>query len=751
LITSKSTYQTAQRFLFALALSMICVAATAQTKIPNYIRESLTLSPGIYSVEGTSYVKKDAVLTIGKGVTLLFGANATIRIDGGLSINGSPNHLINITSKNKDAPGNGIVINGVSAKQTVNVQYARFDYIKKPLTFEFRWSRKSVNVSNNIIKRSLYEGAAIEIKEIDNLLTLNKIFFNFKNNTFSNSTSSLLLSNVTSDLLTINLENNVITRNEYTGRSRNGIFTSPLYMTYNDYQNNDIPILQNNSIFDNFYSLYFNDTFNIGRTNVSVIGNADKLDLSGNYFGNPELREIEETFDFISANYQAPFLYFNNILERPSTTLNGHFYTVLVNEKQLNENTIFSKYQGEIKNIEMRFNRPVLDGSNFQVTFTHLQADSILTVPVKASIKWSEGNQYARIVINEKLKKYGNEGYLEIDGLYDSDGMDVPILSIGKKGLIDPQIRTYVPSNFASIDKLSIKDELDASPDDTLVVFDPTETTSVRFKDLNDSFVHKREKYWSYGIFAGNAVYFGDLNSTTVSIDPHSFRPALGLRLGYQPKEKLSFNLSANSMIISGSDKPLDDKNKNQRGTNFERNMSFRTTILDAALLAEYSFYKYKLKSTILPSIHTGASIYYFNPQGRIEGDNEWYNLREIGTGGQTLDGGKYVIGRDGENRLAYKKVMFGIPFGASIKRHITQKTIVSLSYTYNKIFTDYLDDVSTDLYPDGDALAQANPQLAGKVAPTLSNPGNQIGQRSYSDTNDGYGYWGLTFTFKIY
>ena len=60
-------------------------------------------------------------------------------------------------------------------------------------------------------------------------------------------------------------------------------------------------------------------------------------------------------------------------------------------------------------------------------------------------------------------------------------------------------------------------------------------------------------------------------------------------------------------------------------------------------------------------------------------------------------------------------------------------------------------DDVGADLYPDGDSLAQANPQLAGQVAPTLSNPGNQVGKRSYSDTNDGYGYWGLTFTFKIY
>ena len=556
---------------------------------------------------------------------------------------------------------------------------------------------------------------------------------------------------MTSDLLTIDLEKNVITRNEYTGRSRNGIFTSPLYMTYNDYQKNDIPHLQNNSIFDNFYSLYYEDTFNIGRTNISVIGNAAKLDLSGNYFGNPDLREIEETFDFISANYQAPFLYFDTILDKPTIDLNGHFYTVLVNGEQLNENIIFSNYKSEIKDIEMRFNRPVLDGSNFQVTYTYVEADSIITVPVKASLKWSEGNEYARIAINEKLKKYGNEGYLEIDGLYDSDGMDVPILSIGKKGLIDPELRTYVPSIFANSKVVINKDEVNVSPDDTLVVFDPANNTYVKFDDLNNSFIHKRQKYWDYGVFLGNAVYFGDLNISTISVNPRSMRPALGFRLRYQVKEKLSVNLRANSMIIAGSDKPLDVQNKNQRGTDFERNMSFRTAILDVALLGEYSFCKYKLKSTYVPSIHAGASIYYFNPQGRIEGDNEWYNLRKIGTGGQTLDGGKYVLARDGETRLAYKKIMYGIPFRASIKRHITQKAIVSLSYTYNKIFTDYLDDVSTDLYPDGDSLVQANPQLAVKVAPSLSNPGNQIGKRSYSDANDGYGYWGLTFTFKIY
>jgi len=728
---------------FSFVLSLLLAASSsvvAQTSLPTHVRENLTLEKGTYIVSGVHYVKKGITLTINEGTTLLFEPNATIRIDGGLSINGSSQNLIDITSTDKQNPGNGFVINGVSTTQSIKVNYARFDYIKKPITFEFRWSRAAVDISSNVIRRSLYEGAAIEVKEIDNLLTPSKIFFTFKDNTFSNSTSSILLSNITSDLLTVDVDNNVITRNEYTGRSRNGIFTSPLYMTYNRYQRNDQPNLDNNSIFDNFYSLYYEDTFSIGRTNISVIGNADKLGLNGNYFGNPKRKELEETFDFISANYQAPFLYIDEALTKPSADLNGHFYEVYINEDEFDESLIFSKYKGDIKTIQLRFNRPVIDGSDFAVVYHYLKDDTVRSTRVKSSIKFSEGNQFAKINLNEKLKKYGNEGYLEIDGLYDSDGMNVPILSIGKKTLQEEQLRTFLPINVPS--NALTKDDVEVSRDDTLVTFDPREKTFLEFERLNDSFVHVREKYWSLGAFAGNSVYFGDLNRTTVSIDPRNMRPNLGLRAGYQFTEKFSMSFRNNYMIISGADRPKNDRNDNVRGTNFDRNLSFRTTIIDAALMAEYNFTSFKLKSSFVPSVFAGGNAYYFKPMAQVNNEGQWYDLREIGTQGQTLPGGEGT----------YKKVMFGIPYGASIKRHINQKTIVSLSYTYNKIFTDFLDDVATGYYPDGDAVRRANPAI-GSPAAKLANPSNLplTNRRSYSDDNDGYGYWGLTFTFKLY
>jgi hypothetical protein len=701
---------------------LLSQGVTAQIDFPNQVRENLTLSDGIYLVKGTSYVKKGVTLTITGSANLLFAENATIRIDGALKIQGEPNKLINITSTDKQHPGNGIVINGVSSNQDVIIEYARFDYIKKPVTFEFRWSRNSVKIINNIIKRSLYEGTAIDIKDIDNLLTPKKIYFDFKGNTFSNNTSSILISNITSDLLTIRINENVITRNEYTGRMRNGVFTSPLYMTYNNYQNNDKPSLENNSIFDNLYSLFYADTFDIGRTNVSVIGNADELSLSHNYFGDPEEREIEETFDFISANYQAPFLFIEEVKAIPPNYLNGHFYEVLVNGEELDERAVLKLYKKEVKTIELRFNRPVIDGKDFGVVYTFLRDNTIVAVPIKTRLKFSEGNQFAKVSLDEKLSKYSHHGYLELAGFYDSEGMDVPILTLGKKALQDQQLRTSVPRFITNNDQLED--------------FHPIENTSEEVEKLNNTVVYLRKKYWSAGAFVGNALYFGDLSRTAVGVNASKMRPNIGLRLNYQATEKFSLGFRNSYMVIAGSD----NTDNNARGTSFARNLSFRTTIIDAALMVEYNFTRFKQLSSFVPSIFVGGNVYYFKPEARVNGEGQWYNLRDIGTEGQTIGGANQ----------AYEKIMYGIPMGASIKRHLTQRTVIALSYTYNKIFTDYLDDVSNGAYPDVSDLAKVNPNMSQEALLKLSNPGNQAGQRSYSSSNDGYGYWGLTFTLKL-
>ncbi len=720
-----------EKIFLILILVLVGLSAMGQktNRLPIQIKESLTLNSGIYVVKGTHYIKRGADLIIKSGVNLVFEKDAAIRVDGGLQIIGEANNLVTISSLDKNKPGNGFVINGVSSNQNIILDYVRFNHIKKPISFEFRWSRESVAITNSVIKNSNYEGAAVEVRNIDNLLTEDKILFTFKNNTFCNSTSSLLFSNITSDLLTVEFDNNVLTRNQYTGRSRNGIFTSPLYLTYNKYQRNDIATLDNNAIFDNFYSMYYEDTFEIGRTNISVIGSADDLDLSGNYFGGPSNHEIEETFDFISANYRAPFLFYNDALNSPPDYLNGHFYSVLVNNKKLDEKTIFSRYRENINSIEMKFNRSVIDRSNFGVFYHYLDFDTVRSVRLRHSLKYSENNTILRISVTEKIQKLGNIGYIEVEGLYDYEGKDVPTLQIGKKGLIKPEFNGYIPGE-------NIKEN---ATNDTLNLENPIEDVLLDSNLLNSNVVHIKNKYWDWGIFAGNSLYFGDVNQTSLSMNPRNMKPNFGLRWGYQATEKWRVGFSSNSMLISGSDRPLNTKNNNVRGTNFERNLSFRTTIVDASILLEHNLWKYEWKTTYVPSIHGGINAYYFKPMAKIAGDDTWYDLRSVGTEGQTLNGANNQ----------YSKVNIGIPFGISLKRHFKQNLIVSLSYTYNKLFTDYLDDISTGKYPASQDIMDANPNLGVKAA-NLSNPSNQAGNRSSSANYDGYGYWGLTFYFKL-
>jgi hypothetical protein len=74
---------------------------------------------------------------------------------------------------------------------------------------------------------------------------------------------------------------------------------------------------------------------------------------------------------------------------------------------------------------------------------------------------------------------------------------------------------------------------------------------------------------------------------------------------------------------------------------------------------------------------------------------------------------------------------------------------VLGINWTYNKLFTDYLDDVSTGYFPDPEALKAANLEL-GEVAVELSNPSRLTGQRSTSADRDGFAYFGFIATLKL-
>jgi hypothetical protein len=254
--------------------------------------------------------------------------------------------------------------------------------------------------------------------------------------------------------------------------------------------------------------------------------------------------------------------------------------------------------------------------------------------------------------------------------------------------------------------------------------------------NIDETDILRTKKYWDFTLVTGSTVYFGDLVTSSISIYIPNFRPILGFRLGYNINERWKIQLRQNSLIVAGEDSRETTLGK-IRGSNYDRGLSVRTTIVDLGIGTEFRPFKHKKISSIIPSFSAGISGYYFNPQAKY--GNTYYNLRPIGTEGQTMDGGSGP----------YKKFDISIPVDIKMERHLNQNLILGMSWTYHKLFHDYLDDLSTGRYPDEKALKAANPGL-GDIAVKLSNPNDQQGQRSYSADNDGFGYFTLTATWKL-
>lgn len=716
---------------------------------PEVITDNTVLDSGNYLLNGISTVNKGKILMIKNGVNVFFGRNAQIIVNGGIIFEGKKNNLINFTSVNPDYPGKGINIRGADFSQ-INIDFCKFKFLTKPIHIEKNWLRESINIKNSIFKFSELYGANIEINEVDNILISKPVNINIENNTFSNNSGSILISEISSEYLQTSIKSNVISRNEYIGRDRNGMFTSPLFFNYNQNENNRKPQFINNSIFDNFSNQFLDDSLVVEYTNVSVVGSADNLDVSGNYFGNPENKEIESTFDFVSANFMAPMLYFNQLDEIPDQSLNGHFYKILVNSNELDELINFKELKNKISSVEIRFNRPVINNDNYSVLYYFISKDTLVSKELKHKLVWDENYKTLKIEINDNIIAKEKNGYIFIDGFFDENGMEVPSLFIGKKQFLKNNEIEMVITNFLrkiprkdlwskrykTVPKGSINNNL---PDEKLTKLVYHYSTGDSIQNPTDTINHtlKTSGFWEAGVFFGNSLYWGDLFTTTVGLTVENFKPAYGIRLKYHLNERFQINFGTNYLIISGTDDRTTLLGK-ERGTGYSRGLSFKTHIFDINTMIEMDLLKYKSIKSFIPSLAIGANIYNFTPYGKYNG--RWYKLRPIGTEGQTLPEGK------GE----YAKWMAGIPFTISIKKHMGIRNVLSLSYTYNKIFTDYLDDVSTGNYPDADALKKANPSL-GDIAVKLSNPNDHNGQRSSSADYDGYGYWGITWMHKFY
>ena len=243
------------------------------------------------------------------------------------------------------------------------------------------------------------------------------------------------------------------------------------------------------------------------------------------------------------------------------------------------------------------------------------------------------------------------------------------------------------------------------------------------------------------GLSFGGMNYLGDLNDQSML---GRVNMAGGVSLRYCYDSRWSLALGGSYGHIEGGNPDVIRR----------RNLSFRSSLIEGSLRAEFNFFPYGLvvssqrRST--PYIFCGIGLFKFNPQAMVvdpaTGETEWYDLQPLGTEGQGT--AAYP------ERQKYQLIEVSMPFGFGYRWRLSPSMHLTVEYGWRKTCTDYLDDVSTT-YVGAELL---NGTSAGSMAAVLADrsgevePGyvNGVGIKRGDDALcDWYSYFSVSVSFS--
>ena len=230
---------------------------------------------------------------------------------------------------------------------------------------------------------------------------------------------------------------------------------------------------------------------------------------------------------------------------------------------------------------------------------------------------------------------------------------------------------------------------------------------------------------------AGIINYQGDLQ-------PHIFtfkqsKPALGAFIKYQ----VSGHFTARAGFSIGS---LYADDKFNRSYLQSRNLNFRTKLTEAQIGLECYLMNIQ-EHKFSPYITVGLASFHFNNYTYDQAGNKIY-LNPLSTEGEGLV--------EYPGRKKYKLTQAAFPFGEGFLYKINCNMSISAEFCQRKLFTDYLDDVSTT-YIDQNVLLSER----GAKAVELAFRGDEFpGGTAYPPDGEGRGNpkqhdWYYTATIK--
>ena len=211
-----------------------------------------------------------------------------------------------------------------------------------------------------------------------------------------------------------------------------------------------------------------------------------------------------------------------------------------------------------------------------------------------------------------------------------------------------------------------------------------------------------------FGVFTGLAAYNGDL--TEKFFPKKVTNGAIGITGNYELTDKIMLRAGITYSVVGGADRFNKDIDLQSR------NLSFETKILEFSAIGEY--YLQNLNEVrYSPYFFGGLAVFHFNPYAYTATKQQVF-LQPLSTEGQG------ILGYPGK---PYKLTQFAIPLGAGVKFAVTSKVRVGLELGLRYLFTDYLDDVSTNYADPNDLLA-----AKGQTAVDFAFRGDEINGSSY-------------------
>ena len=235
----------------------------------------------------------------------------------------------------------------------------------------------------------------------------------------------------------------------------------------------------------------------------------------------------------------------------------------------------------------------------------------------------------------------------------------------------------------------------------------------------------------------GMMFYNGDLSdkSNKVFTKPELFNPYACIGVTHWLTGNIEGSLILLHGKVSGADSLSGEKN------NVNRNLSFQSSIDELSLRFEFNAFHKLDRNRVNPFVFTGASAFHFNPKANL--NNTWYELQPLGTEGQNIVGGEYP--------KPYSLTGFAIPIGFGITIQAGKKLRVKVEFSHRLLFTDYLDDVSTE-YPDLESLLSTpNGELAVALSNRKADGKYPIANRKRGnpDSKDAYTSFGITIIYN--